>query len=67
MGLIGRHQRDTAVTAAGAALALRQQGFSNISVPSILAGLSKARLPGRFQVGAGHMFRMMLICHIDRR
>ena len=50
MGLIGRHQRDNAVTAAGAALALRQQGYTNISVASILAGLSRARLPGRFQV-----------------
>lgn len=50
MGLIGRHQRDNAVTAAGAALALRQQGYTNISVVSILAGLSRARLPGRFQV-----------------
>jgi folylpolyglutamate synthase/dihydropteroate synthase len=52
MGLIGRHQRDNAVTAAGAALALRQQGYTNISVASILAGLSRARLPGRFQVSS---------------
>lgn len=50
MGLVGAHQADNAVTAASAALALRQQGFDRLSVPAILAGLSKARLPGRFQV-----------------
>lgn len=51
LGLVGAHQRDNAVTAASAALALRQQGFGDIGVPAILAGLSQARLPGRFQVG----------------
>ncbi len=49
MGLVGEHQHDNAVAAAGAALVLRQQGFERLGVPSILAGLSKARLPGRFQ------------------
>ncbi len=50
MGLVGAHQRDNAVAAASAALVLRQQGFDRLGVPSILAGLARARLPGRFQV-----------------
>lgn len=49
LGLVGAHQRDNAVTAASAALALRQQGFENVGLPAILAGLSQACLPGRFQ------------------
>ena len=50
--MVGAAQRDNAVTAASAALALRQQGFDRITVPTILGGLASARLPGRFQVTA---------------
>ena len=50
MQLLGEHQRENAVTAIGAALALRRQGFLRLDVPSILAGLQAASLPARFQV-----------------
>ncbi len=50
MQLVGEHQRDNAVTAIGAALALRRQGFLRLNVPAIVGGLRAASLPGRFQV-----------------
>ncbi len=50
MQLLGEHQRENAVTAIGAALALRRQGFLRLDVPTILAGLQAASLPARFQV-----------------
>eukprot|EP00208_Stichococcus_sp_RCC1054_P008022 CAMPEP_0206150448 /NCGR_PEP_ID=MMETSP1473-20131121/38307_1 /ASSEMBLY_ACC=CAM_ASM_001109 /TAXON_ID=1461547 /ORGANISM="Stichococcus sp, Strain RCC1054" /LENGTH=505 /DNA_ID=CAMNT_0053547951 /DNA_START=112 /DNA_END=1630 /DNA_ORIENTATION=+ len=51
MQLLGEHQRENAVTAIGAALALRRQGFHRLNLTSITAGLCSATLPGRFQVG----------------
>lgn len=50
MQLLGEHQRENAVTAIGAALALRRQGFHRLNLKSITAGLRSATLPGRFQV-----------------
>lgn len=50
MQLLGEHQRENAVTAIGAALALRRQGFHRLNLTSITAGLCSATLPGRFQV-----------------
>ena len=50
VGMLGEHQLGNAATAMTAAAVLQQAGFDNISQESMLQGISKAHLPGRFQV-----------------
>jgi dihydrofolate synthase / folylpolyglutamate synthase len=48
--LVGRHQLRNVALAIAAAVALRQQGYTQITARSIERGIRKTRWPGRFQV-----------------
>ena len=51
MRLVGRHQHRNAEAAVTAALVLRQNGYSRVSIHAISDGLAEAHLPARFEVG----------------
>ena len=51
LSLVGKHQASNAATAIASAMALKNDsGYERISKASIVAGLERATLPGRFQV-----------------
>ena len=51
LSLVGKHQASNAATAIASAMALKNDsGYDRISKASIVAGMGRATLPGRFQV-----------------
>lgn len=55
LGLLGQHQFENAAVAVALARVIGDKGFSRVSESSIVAGLEKARHPGRLEFSEGFL------------